>query len=124
MKLVIDFSVDDQPLHRAALTLGPESEMPKRAPVPDWLAALDFSLTQREAEVVKLVATGMSYRQAALRLGISEKTVRGHMSAIFIRTGVQSNTMLVAWAWLSGLISEADVIDAWKTIAPHLVQIA
>jgi DNA-binding CsgD family transcriptional regulator len=92
--------------------------------VPAWLAALDFSLTPRELEVLKLTATGMLYKQGATHLGVNERTFRTHMNNIYSKTGIQSNTMLVSWAWLTGLLTEQDIVQAWRSIAPHLVELA
>jgi DNA-binding NarL/FixJ family response regulator len=53
---------------------------------PDPLRAL----SQREMEVVKLVAEGLSNRDVATRLSISEKTVTSHLNHIFEKLGVTS----------------------------------
>jgi DNA-binding NarL/FixJ family response regulator len=48
------------------------------------------ALSQRELEVVKLVADGLSNRDIAARLSISEKTVTSHLNHIFEKLGVAS----------------------------------
>jgi DNA-binding NarL/FixJ family response regulator len=53
---------------------------------PDPLQAL----SQRELEVIKLVADGLSNRDIAARLSISEKTVTSHLNHIFEKLGVAS----------------------------------
>jgi len=53
---------------------------------PDPLRAL----SQREMEVIKLVANGLSNRDIAAQLSISEKTVTSHLSHIFEKLGVAS----------------------------------
>jgi DNA-binding NarL/FixJ family response regulator len=50
------------------------------------------SLTAREEEVLTLVGEGLANKQIARRLGISEKTVKAHLTHIFERLGVQSRT--------------------------------
>lgn len=56
------------------------------------------SLTPRQAEVVALVAQGLTNDQIAHRLGLSARTVRKHLEVLFARTGVRSRTGLaVAW---------------------------
>jgi DNA-binding CsgD family transcriptional regulator len=92
--------------------------------IPEWLAVLDFSLTPRELEVLRLAATGMQYKNGAVRMGINERTFRSHMNNIYSKTGIRNNTMLVSYAWLAGLLTEQDIIQSWRSIAPHLVELA
>jgi DNA-binding NarL/FixJ family response regulator len=65
-------------------------------------------LTQREREVLRLVASGMANKQIARRLGISEKTVKGHLTHIFQTIGVTGRTQAALWAQRSGLVGGAD----------------
>ena len=55
----------------------------------------DGHLTAREDEVVRLVARGMSNKAIAQRLGISTRTVEGHLNHVFEKLGVASRTELV-----------------------------
>ena len=55
-------------------------------------------LTDREREVLSLVASGESNRQIATALGISEHTVARHLSNIFDKLGVTSRTAASAFA--------------------------
>lgn len=52
-------------------------------------------LTARQSEVVRLVAEGLSNRQIAERLGISENGVKRHLSNLFVRYDVESRAALV-----------------------------
>jgi len=52
----------------------------------------EFGLTERQAEVLGLMAGGKSNREIADLLGLSEGTVKIHMTAIFKALGVQSRT--------------------------------
>jgi DNA-binding NarL/FixJ family response regulator len=54
------------------------------------------ALTPREREVMGLIAEGLSNRQIAARLVISEKTVKNHISSIYERFGVYSRSQAVA----------------------------
>jgi DNA-binding CsgD family transcriptional regulator len=54
-------------------------------------------LTKRQSELLDLVAAGMTNRQVARRLGLSEGTVRRHLENIFDRLGVSSRTAAVTW---------------------------
>ena len=61
-------------------------------------------LTEREAEVVRLVAAGRSNRQIAAALTISEHTVARHLQNTFAKTGVSSRTALSAFAFENDLV--------------------
>jgi DNA-binding NarL/FixJ family response regulator len=56
------------------------------------------SLSPREAEILRLVADGHANKVVALRLGISEKTVKNHLSAVFQKLGVSDRTQAALWA--------------------------
>ena len=64
-------------------------------------------LTGREAEVLRLVATGATNRTVAARLFISEKTVARHLSHIFTKLGVSSRAAATAHAYEHGLLEDA-----------------
>lgn len=53
-------------------------------------------LTEREQEVLQLLAGGLSNRTIAERLGISERTVKAHVSNLFDKHGVRNRTELVS----------------------------
>ena len=56
-------------------------------------------LSPREHQVLTLVAHGLTNREIAYRLGISDRTVQFHINAIFNKTGAQSRTEAVALAF-------------------------
>jgi DNA-binding NarL/FixJ family response regulator len=56
------------------------------------------SLSAREADVLRLVAAGHANKVIALRLGISEKTVKNHLSTVFQKIGVSDRTQAALWA--------------------------
>ena len=60
-------------------------------------------LTPREVEVLRLVATGVTNREVAETLVISEKTVARHLSNIFTKLDLGSRTAAAAWAYEHGL---------------------
>jgi DNA-binding CsgD family transcriptional regulator len=64
-------------------------------------------LTEREAEVLSLVASGMTNRQIAGALVISEKTVARHLSNIFTKLDLPSRTAAAAYAFEHGLTTAA-----------------
>jgi DNA-binding NarL/FixJ family response regulator len=64
----------------------------------------DLELTPREREVLELVVAGMANKQIARRLGISEKTVKGHLTNLFQRLGVNDRTQAALWAERTGAL--------------------
>ena len=64
-------------------------------------------LTAREVEVLRQVVAGLSNRDAARALSISEATVRRHLANIYLKLGVGSRTAAAAWAHEQGLVSPA-----------------
>jgi DNA-binding NarL/FixJ family response regulator len=67
-------------------------------------AAPTKRLSDREREVLVLVAEGSANKQIARRLGISEKTVKGHLTNIFQALGVGDRTQAALWAERHGLL--------------------
>lgn len=61
------------------------------------------TLSQREREVLALMAEGMSNQLIGVRLGISEKTVKTHVSNVLSKLGVSDRTQAAVYAWKSGL---------------------
>lgn len=64
--------------------------------------ALD-SLSQREREVLTLMAEGLSNQRIAERLGIGEKTVKTHVSNVLGKLDVSDRTQAAVYAWRTGL---------------------
>ncbi len=60
-------------------------------------------LTDRESEVLRLIAQGKANKEIAFELGIGEKTVKSHVSAILGKLGVQSRTQAALYAAQIGL---------------------
>ena len=60
-------------------------------------------LTGRERDVLELVAAGLPNKLIARRLGISEKTVKTHLTSVFRRIGVDDRTQAAIWAREHGL---------------------
>ena len=61
------------------------------------------ALSAREREVLALIAEGLSNQLIGVRLDISEKTVKTHVSNILTKLGVSDRTQAAVFAWKSGL---------------------
>jgi DNA-binding NarL/FixJ family response regulator len=61
-------------------------------------------LTNREVEILKLLANGMANKQIAYRLKISEKTVRNHVSNTYEKLGIYDRSQAVLYAVRKGLV--------------------
>ena len=61
-------------------------------------------LTEREVEVLRLVSTGLTNRDVAARLSLSEKTVARHLSNIFGKLGISSRAAATAYAYEHRLV--------------------
>ncbi len=63
-------------------------------------------LTDREQDVLALVAAGLPNKTIAARLNVSKRTIDAHLGHLFTKLGVTSRAELVAWAARHGLIGE------------------
>ncbi len=70
----------------------------------NWTNPPAAMLTERESEVLGLLAQGLANKQIAARLGISEHTVKFHVSAIYSKLGASSRTEAVRLGVRLGLI--------------------
>jgi two-component system, NarL family, response regulator YdfI len=64
----------------------------------------DHILTPRETEVLRMVAEGLGNKEIATRLGISDHTVKFHISSMFAKLGASSRTEAVTIGIRQGLI--------------------
>jgi DNA-binding CsgD family transcriptional regulator len=55
-------------------------------------------LTLREVEILRLVAAGMTNRQAAERLGLSIRTIDAHLRSIYAKLGIKSRSAATRYA--------------------------
>src|SRR5207248_1221095 len=79
---------------------------PARAPKP-MVGGRAVALTAREREVAALVARGLSSREIAERLVISERTADTHVDHIRDKLGLHSRAQVAAWAMERGLAAAA-----------------
>ena len=68
----------------------------------------DDGLTDREMEMLLLIARGMLAKEIARTLAISEKTVRNHISTIYRKLNIYDRSQLVIYAMRKGLIDIHD----------------
>jgi len=61
-------------------------------------------LSERELEVLKLIADGMSNAEMAAKLVLSEKTIKGHVSNILSKLHLVDRTQAAVYAWREGIV--------------------
>jgi len=87
---------------RVVNLVGALHELMQKAAVPDRKT---FGLTPREMEVVGCIVEGCSNRDIAKQFGLSEETVKRHLSNIFDKTGVSTRLELAMFAIAHHLVS-------------------
>jgi DNA-binding NarL/FixJ family response regulator len=125
-KIVVLTSFSDQQRVIAALDAGAEGYVLKHADPEQILAAIEAvqrggapidpqvarvlldakrgagtprgMLTDREEEVLRLVQAGLANKQIARHLGITERTVKSHLTKVFSTLGVSDRTQAALWA--------------------------
>jgi len=137
MTVLILSAYDDEDYVRAALAAGVSGFLLKTTPSQDLVRAISSAcggttvldkavsarllgtgsqgqvarsspLTVREREVVKLAARGLANKTIGQRLGISPRTVEGHLNHVFEKLGTTSRTELVHYALTNGLLVDDD----------------
>lgn len=88
----------------AAIVRGAGSSTTGRPAGPTPPAELPDDLTEREAEVLRLVARGLANPQIARELFVSLSTVKTHMNHLLAKTGCPGRAALVRYAYDHGLV--------------------
>ena len=136
MTVLILSAYDDEDYVRAALAAGVSGFLLKTTPSQELIQAISSAcggttvldkavsarllggapaapdrasqLTVREREVVRLAARGLANKAIGQRLGISPRTVEGHLNHVFEKLGTTSRTELVHYALTNGLLVSDD----------------
>jgi DNA-binding NarL/FixJ family response regulator len=66
-------------------------------------------LTNRERDVAALVSQGWTNKQVGKRLGITEVTVRHHLSSVFSKLRITNRFQLIAWLYRNGPVGPAEI---------------
>lgn len=86
----------------------PAEDIKLSQPVSETTPAQKSPLTERQMEVLRLVADGLSYREAGERLSLSERTIRFHMAEIISRLHLQNRSQVIAFAGKLGIEKKKD----------------
>ncbi len=92
----LDPAVQAQLLAAATAGRPAAAAAPRAEPLPD-------ELTPREAEVLTLIAAGLSNREIATELVVSDATVKTHVNHVFAKTGARDRAQAVHYAYTHGL---------------------
>lgn len=92
----------------AALVLG---EFRRLAAAPAGDEAVALQLTERETEILRMVATGLSYKQIATRLVLSHRTVQNHVQNTLGKLQLHNRVELVRYAIEHGLADGGERSD-------------
>ena len=87
--------------HRGEVRLDPRAQ--KRLVREVRTPTMRESLTPRETDTLRLVAKGMANKEIATELGVSEVTIKTHVSSILSKLGLQSRTQAALFALKEGL---------------------
>lgn len=87
-----------------AIDIDPRVELPARRVPGSVRRSADLnSLSERETEIVRLIAEGHSNREISEFLGLSEKTIKNHISRIFAKLHITARTQAVVHAIKTGI---------------------
>jgi len=94
-------SVFDSRVHATLMNAASRAAQPAQAPGPG--APLPDGLTEREAEILRLIAQGLNNPEIAASLFVTAHTVKSHINRIFAKTGSRDRAAAVRYAREHGL---------------------
>jgi DNA-binding NarL/FixJ family response regulator len=97
-------AIDPAVQHHLIDVIAASPERRESSPEPQ----LPDGLTLRESEVLALIAEGLSNREIAERLHVSETTIKSHVNHLFAKTGVRDRAQAVTYAFRHRLTSAPD----------------
>jgi DNA-binding NarL/FixJ family response regulator len=98
-------SVFDSRVHAALMNAAGRGTQPAQAPEPGAAGGgpLPDGLTEREAEILSLIAQGLNNPEIAARLFVTAHTVKSHVNRIFAKTGSRDRAAAIRYAQQHGL---------------------
>jgi DNA-binding NarL/FixJ family response regulator len=109
-KLEAEFFREELRIYTNLLSEQPQASSGPSAPSAGTEdGAFDSPLTDRELQVLKMVADGRSNKETALALRISDQTVKNHISHIFSKLNVNDRTSAVLMAIDRGWLRQSDI---------------
>jgi len=103
-----DAALDPAVQHHVVAALSGGGPAADAAPGGDGPGELPDGLTPREAEVLALIAEGLTNTEIADRLVVSAATVKSHVNHIFAKAGVRDRAQAVVYAYEHGLVRPGD----------------
>ncbi|GAA2699015.1 response regulator [Micromonospora olivasterospora] len=98
-RLAGGYGLVDQAVTRRVIT-----EFARRTAAPRTDAVAAHQLTAREAEIVRLLAQGLSNVEIATELFIETSTVKSHLGRAMAKIGVRDRLQTVVWAYQNGVV--------------------
>jgi two-component system, NarL family, response regulator LiaR len=84
-------------------------EVIRRARIEDYSGQLPGQLSEKEVEILRMLAHGMTDQAISRELFVTEVTIRTHVSRIVKKLGLQNRVQAILYSLRSGLVSESEI---------------